>query len=468
MIAFWSVADYLACMFESLSKRLTSTLDKLRGRGALSEADVDAALRDVRIALLEADVALPVVKAFVAGLREKAIGEKIIESVSPAQMVVKLVHDELVALLGEENNELNLAATPPAVILMAGLQGSGKTTTTGKLALRLKDKQKKKVMVASLDVYRPAAQQQLATVAAKAGVSCLPIVEGEMPIAITKRALEAARLEGCDVLLLDTAGRLHIDAELMSELQDVKRLSNPIETLLVADALTGQDAVTIATQFNEQIGITGIILTRTDGDGRGGAALSMRHVTGTPIKFVGAGEKLEELEPFYPKRIASRILDMGDVVSLVERAAEAVSEAEAQAMAQKIMGEGRFDFDDMLNHLRQINKMGGLTSMLSMLPGIGRIQDKINEAGVDDSIMKRQEAIILSMTKEERANPKLLAASRKRRIANGAGVTVQDVNKLFKQWQQMETMMKQVKKMGKGGMMNPLKLKQMFGGNLPF
>ncbi len=457
-----------AAMFESLSKKLTSTFDKLRSRGVLSEADVDAALRDVRLALLEADVALPVIKAFIANLREKAIGEKIVESVSPAQMVVKLVHDELVALLGEENNELNLAATPPAVILMAGLQGSGKTTTTGKLALRLKEKQKKKVLVASLDVYRPAAQQQLATVAEKAGVASLPIVEGEMPEAITKRALVMGRLEGYDVLLLDTAGRLHIDSELMAELQSVKSLSNPIETLLVADSLTGQDAVTIAQQFHEQIGLTGIILTRTDGDGRGGAALSMRHVTGQPIKFVGAGEKLTELEPFYPTRVASRILDMGDVVSLVERAAEAVSEAEAEAMAKKMMGEGRFDFNDLLNHMRQIHKMGGLTSMLGMLPGIGRIQDKIADANIDDSILKRQEAIILSMTPHERENPKVLAASRKRRIANGAGVTVQDVNKLFKQWQQMETMMKQMKKLGKGGMMNPLKLKKMFGGNLPF
>lgn len=455
-------------MFESLSKKLTSTLDKLRSRGALSEADVDAALRDVRIALLEADVALPVVKAFVAGLREKAIGEKIIESVSPAQMVVKLVHDELVALLGEENTELNLATTPPAVILMTGLQGSGKTTTTGKLALRLREKHKKKVLVASLDVYRPAAQQQLATVAERAGVACLPIITGEMPDAITKRAMESARLEGYDILVLDTAGRLHVDSELMQELQAIKALSSPIETLLVADALTGQDAVTIATQFHQQIGITGIILTRTDGDGRGGAALSMRHVTGQPIKFVGAGEKLEELDPFYPKRIASRILDMGDVVSLVERAAEAVSEAEAEAMAKKMMGQGSFDFNDMLNHLRQIGKMGGLSSMLGMLPGMGRLQDKMADANIDDSIMKKQEAIILSMTKQERANPKLLAASRKRRIANGAGVTVQDVNRLFKQYQQMETMMKQFKKMGKGGMLNPLKLKQMFGGNLPF
>lgn len=455
-------------MFESLSKKLTQTLDKLRSRGVLSEADVDATMREVRIALLEADVALPVVKAFVAALREKAVGEKIIESVSPAQMVIKLVHDELVALLGEENSELNLATTPPAIILMAGLQGSGKTTTTGKLALRLKDKHKKKVLVASLDVYRPAAQQQLATVAEKAGVESLPIVEGEMPEAITTRALHAARLGGFDVLLLDTAGRLHVDGELMAELKAVKALAAPIETLLVADSLTGQDAVTIATQFHEQIGITGIILTRTDADGRGGAALSMRHVTGQPIKFVGAGEKLEELEPFYPKRIASRILDMGDVVSLVERAAEAVSEAEAEAMAKKMLGEGSFDFNDMLNHMRQIGKMGGLSSMLGMLPGMGRLQDKIAEANVDDSVMKKQEAIILSMTKAERANPKLLAASRKRRIANGAGVTVQDVNRVFKQYQQMETMMKQFKKLGKGGMMNPLKLKQMFGGKLPF
>jgi signal recognition particle subunit SRP54 len=455
-------------MFENLSKKLTASLDKLRGRGALSESDVDAALRDIRIALLEADVALPVVKHFTATVREKMIGAKIVESVQPAQMVVKLVHDALVELLGAENSELALNVAPPAVILMVGLQGSGKTTTTGKLALFLKDKQRKKILLASLDVYRPAAQAQLATVANTAGVTCLDIVAGEMPEAITERALKAARLGGYDVLLLDTAGRLHIDAELMQELAQVKKLSNPCETLLVADALTGQDALTIASEFHEKIGITGIILTRTDGDGRGGAALSMRHVTGQPIKFVGAGEKLSDLEPFHPDRIASRILDMGDVVSLVERAAAAVSEADAEAMAKKMLGSGGFDFNDMLTHLRQIGNMGGLNSMLGMLPGMGRIKEKMAEATIDEQILKKQEAIILSMTHKERSNPKLLAASRKRRIAKGAGVTVQDVNRLFKQYQQMETMMKQFKKLGRGGMMNPLKLKQMFGGNLPF
>lgn len=448
-------------MFETLSKKLTTTLDKLRSRGALSEADVDAALRDVRVALLEADVALPVVKAFVAGLREKAVGTAIIESVNPAQMVVKLVHDELVQLLGSENAELNLAATPPAVILMCGLQGSGKTTSTGKLALRLRSRQHKKVMVASLDVYRPAAQQQLATVALKAQVDALPIVEGEMPLAITQRALIEAKLGGYDVLLLDTAGRLHVDAALMDELRAVRDMAKPIETLLVADALTGQDAVNIASQFHEQIGVSGIILTRTDGDGRGGAALSMRHVTGQPIKFVGAGEKIEDFEVFHPDRVATRILDMGDVVSLVERAAENVTEAEAKAMAEKMM-KGSFDFDDMLQQMRQIGKMGGISSMLGMLPGIGRMKDQLANANIDEKMVKRQEAIILSMTTEERKNPKILAASRKRRIAIGAGVTVQDVNRLYKQFQQMETMMKQMKKMGKGGM-NPLKLKQMLG-----
>ena len=489
-------------MFENLSKRLNSSLDQLFRKGTLSEADVDAALREVRIALLEADVALPVVRSFIAGIKEKLIGEKIVAGVAPGNMVIKLVYDALVELLGgvssspsrgedgggpashavrasiaphltspregegysaRPSNELNLHCAPPAVILMVGLQGSGKTTTTGKLAKRLTDKQNKRVLVASLDVYRPAAQQQLASVAETAKVDSLPIVEGEMPAAITTRALDAARRGGYDVLLLDTAGRLHIDESLMDELKQVKQLANPIETLLVADALTGQDAVTIAKSFHDTIGITGIILTRLDGDARGGAALSMHHVTGQPIKFAGLGEKLDALEPFHPERIASRILDKGDVVSLVERASEVMQTEQAEASAKRIM-QGKFDMNDMLGHIRQIQGMGGIGSVMNMLPGMGKMKDAMAGKTIDDSIVKRQEAIILSMTAKERADPGLLNASRRRRIANGAGTQVQQVNQLVKQYQQMETMMKQIKKMGMKGMMNPAALKRL----LPF
>ena len=452
-------------MFENLSKRLTDSLDKLRRKGVLSEADVESALREVRLALLEADVALPVARDFIAKLKTEMVGEKIVASINPSQMVIKLVHDALVELLGgADAQELNLAAAPPAVVLMCGLQGSGKTTTTGKLALRLREKQNKRVLVASLDVYRPAAQEQLASVAVTAKVDSLPIVAGEMPAAITKRALDAARKGGYDVLLLDTAGRLHVDEELMAELKDVKALANPIETLLVADSLTGQDAVNIAKSFHESIGVTGIVLTRLDGDGRGGAALSMRSVTGQPIKFMGMGEKLTEFEPFHAERIAGRILDKGDVVSLVERAAEVMNTAEAEASAKRMM-EGKFDLTDMLGHIRQISKMGGLGSMMSLMPGMGKIKEAMaGKEMPDDSIIKRQEAIILAMTAKERANPGLLNASRRRRIAIGSGTQVQDVNRLIKQYQQMETMMKQMKKMGKKGMMNPLKLKQMMQG----
>lgn len=439
-------------MFESLSKKLTATLGNLRRKGVLSEADIDVAMREVRIALLEADVSLPVVREFIASLKEKALGEQIIASVSPAQMVIKLVQDHLTELLGAEQSELNLNTTPPAVILMVGLQGSGKTTSTGKLGKRLKDKQNKKTLVASLDVQRPAAQEQLATVAQQAGIASLPIIKGQSPVDITKRALEAARLEGYDVLLLDTAGRLQIDDELMAELDAVKKLANPIETLLVADSLTGQDAVNIAKGFHERIGVTGIILTRVDGDGRGGAALSMRHVTGQPIKFMGVGEKLSEFEPFHPERIASRILDMGDVVSLVERAAESVDKEVAEDMAKR-MAAGKFDFNDMLKQMQQVKKMGGLTSMMGMLPGMGKIKDQIAGANIDDNVTKRTEAIIQSMTKKERQYPKLLNASRRMRIAQGSGTTVQDINKLVKQFQQMEKMMKKMRQMGKSGKM---------------
>jgi signal recognition particle subunit SRP54 len=474
-------------MFENLSKHLTESLDKLRRKGSLSEADVDAALREVRMALLEADVALPVARDFIANLKTKLVGSEIIASVTPAQMVIKRVYDALVELLGgvqapeggqltpfapdalrttitNYENELNLATAPPAVILMCGLQGSGKTTTTGKLGYRLRTKQNKRVLLASLDVYRPAAQEQLASVAKTAEVESLPIVAGEMPAAITARALDAAKKGGYDVLLLDTAGRLHVDETLMEELKAVKRLANPIETLLVADALTGQDAVNIAKAFHESVGVTGIVLTRLDGDGRGGAALSMRAVTGQPIKFMGLGEKLTEFEPFHAERIAGRILDKGDVVSLVEKAAEVMNSAEAEDTAKRMM-RGSFDLNDMLQQMRQIKKMGGLGSVMNLMPGIGKIKDAMKDAPLpDDKIVRRQEAIILAMTAKERANPSLLNASRRRRIAIGSGVQVSDVNRLIKQYQQMETMMKQMKKMGGLGKMNPAALKRL----LPF
>jgi signal recognition particle subunit SRP54 len=423
-----------------------------------------------------------VARDFIANLKTKVVGAEIVKSISPAQMVIKLVYDALVELLGgapadaatppgpfgiplaPASTELNLAVAPPAVVLMCGLQGSGKTTTTGKLALRLRSKQNKRVLVASLDIYRPAAMEQLASVAATAQVDSLPIVPGELPAAITARALDAARRGNYDVLLLDTAGRLHIDEALMAELQAIKKLANPIETLLVADALTGQDAVNIAKAFHEAMGITGIILTRLDGDARGGAALSMRAVTRQPIKFMGLGEKLTEFEPFHPERIAGRILDKGDVVSLVERAAEVMNTAEAETAAKRMMA-GSFDLTDMLGQMRQIKKMGGLGGVMSLMPGVGKIkQAMVSGAMPDDSVVKKQEAIILAMTKAERAKPTILNASRRRRIAIGSGTQVQDVNRLIKQYQQMETMMKQMKKMGAKGAMNPLALKRMLSG----
>lgn len=449
-------------MFQSLSSKLTGIFSGLRKRGVLSEADIDSAMREVRIALLEADVALPVVKDFINSLKAKALGAEVIASVSPAQMVIKLVSDHLKELLGSEQSVINFSANPPVVMMMVGLQGSGKTTSTGKLANRLKNKHNKKILVASLDIYRPAAQLQLEQVAKQAGVSSLPIIAGEKPLEITKRALQEARLGGYDVLLLDTAGRLHIDEELMAELKAVKTLANPLETLLVADSLTGQDAVNIAKTFHEQIGVTGIILTRVDGDGRGGAALSMRAVTGQPIKFIGVGEKIDEFEEFYPDRIAGRILDMGDIVSLVEKAAEAVSEAEMEKMASRMM-EGVFDFNDLLDQLRKMDKMGGIGGMMKMLPGMGQLKEKMADAKIEPKMLARQEAIILSMTAKERSHPKLINASRRVRIAKGSGLTVQDVNRLIKQQMQMEDMMKKLKKMGAKGMMRG-GLKQLFGG----
>ena len=438
-------------MFQSLSERLSSVFEKLTGRGALSEADVVEALREVRVALLEADVALSVVKDFIGRVKERAIGQDVIRSVTPGQMVVKIVHDELIKTLGTEGVELNLNAVPPAVILMVGLQGSGKTTTSGKLAVRLRA-QKKKVLLASLDVYRPAAQQQLEILARQAEVGSLPIVMGEMPVAITRRALEVGRTEGYDVVVLDTAGRLHIDQELMAEVAAVKDVAKPVETLLVVDAMTGQDAVTLAHEFNEKVGVTGMVLTRVDGDSRGGAALSMRAVTGRPIKFLGQGEKLDALEVFHPDRLAGRILGMGDVVSLVEKAMETIEADEAERLAKRIE-KGKFDLNDMLSQFKQVEKMGDLKGIIGMLPGIGKMAAQLKDAKIDNKMVGHQKAIILSMTKAERKNPDLIKASRKKRIAAGAGVTVQEVNKLLKQHQQMADMMKKVGKMGQKGLM---------------
>jgi signal recognition particle subunit SRP54 len=443
-------------MFESLSTRLNDVFDRLRKRGALGEGDVEAALREIRVALLEADVALPVVRDFVNGVKEKAIGEEVIRSVTPAQMVVKIVHDHLVEVLGGDADPrlaaLNLNAVPPVPILMVGLQGSGKTTTAGKLALRLKNRDKKKVLLASLDVQRPAAQEQLAVIGRQVGVDSLPIVAGEKPVAITRRALEKGRLEGYDVVILDTAGRLHVNEELMLEVAAVRDVAKPAETLLVCDAMTGQDAVNVAKAFGERAGVTGIVLTRVDGDSRGGAALSMRQITGKPIKFVGLGEKLDALDTFQPDRIAGRILGMGDIVGLVEKAAENVERDEAERLAAK-MAKGNFDLDDLAAQFRQLRKMGGMGGVLGMLPGIGKMKKQIEEANIDQTMIKRQEAIIGSMTKAERKNPKLLNASRRIRIAKGSGTSVQEINRLLKQYQDMSHMMKKMSKLGKKGLM---------------
>lgn len=442
-------------MFESLSNRLTNVFSALTGRGVLSEDNMADAFREIRIALLEADVALPVVKEFINQVKEKAVGEKIIQSIKPGQQVVKIVHDHLVDVLGKELVPLNIDVTPPAIILMVGLQGSGKTTTSGKLGRFLKDKQKKKTLLASLDVYRPAAQHQLKILGEQIGVDTLEIIDGQKPADITTRALREAKLGGYDVLILDTAGRLSIDAEMMAEVKTVESLAKPNETLLVVDAMTGQDAVNTAQNFKENLSLTGVVLTRIDGDARGGAALSMRSVTGVPIKLMGVGEKLEALEPFHPDRIAGRILDMGDIVSLVERAAEVVDEKEAERMATKMMG-GQFDLDDLAKQLKQVKKLGGLGGLLKMIPGIGRMQGQLDKAGVNEGMMKRQEAILSSMTPHERKNPDLLKASRKQRIATGAGATVQEVNKLLKQFQEMSKMMKSMGKMAKSGKMPKL------------
>jgi signal recognition particle subunit SRP54 len=440
-------------MFESLSERLSGVFDKLTKQGALSEADVSTALREVRVALLDADVALPVARDFIAKVGEKARGQAVLKSVTPGQQVVKIVHDELVAMLtgGEAESGLKIDS-PPAPILMVGLQGSGKTTTTAKLAKRLTERDGKRVLMASLDTNRPAAMEQLAVLGVQIGVDTLPIVRGQDAVAIAKRAKQQAMLGGYDVVMLDTAGRLHVDDALMAEVAAVRDATRPHETLLVVDSLTGQDAVNVAENFHARVGVTGVVLTRMDGDGRGGAALSMRAVTGRPIKFIGTGEKMEGLEEFHPERVAGRILGMGDIVSLVEKAQEQIEAAEAERMMKRFQ-KGRFDMNDMRNQLDQMLKLGGMQGVMGMMPGMAKAQKQMEAAGIDDRVIRRQIAVIQSMTKAERRNPDLMQASRKRRVAAGSGLDVQDVNKLLKMHRQMADVMKKMGKMGKKGLM---------------
>ncbi len=441
-------------MFENLSDRLSGVFDKLTKQGALSDADVTTAMREVRVALLEADVSLPVARDFVKAVQEKATGQAVTKSVTPGQQVVKIVHDELVKVLsGDDANAGELKVdNPPAPILMVGLQGSGKTTTTAKLAKRLKEKQNKRVLMASLDIYRPAAMQQLQVLGAQIGVDTLPIVEGQSAVQIAKRAKQQATLGGYDVYLLDTAGRLHINEELMEEVQAVRDATSPRETLLVVDGLTGQDAVNVAEQFDGQIGISGVVLTRMDGDGRGGAALSMRAITGKPIKFVGLGEKMDAIEEFHPDRIAGRILGMGDIVSLLEKAQETIEAEQAEKMMKRMM-KGQFNMNDLRKQLEQMQQMGGMSGLMGMMPGMGKMQKQMDAAGIDDKVISRQIALIQSMTKRERANPQIMQASRKKRVAKGAGMEVSDLNKLLKMQRQMGDMMKKMGKMGKKGLM---------------
>lgn len=455
-------------MFETLGERLTGVFDRLTGRGVLSEKDVDEALREVRLALLDADVALPVVRDFIAKARVKATGEEILRAVKPSEQVVKIVHDGLVDMLGGEEPEgLNLNVPTPMVILMAGLQGSGKTTTSAKLAVRLSKTDRKKVLMASLDTRRPAAMEQLATLGKQAEVETLPIIAGQTAPDIARRALNAARLGGFDVLILDTAGRTTLDEQMMGEAAEIARIANPTETLLVADSLTGQDAVKTAKAFHERLPLTGLVLTRADGDGRGGAALSMRHVTGLPIKFLGAGEKIDALEVFDARRVAGRILGQGDVVALVEKAVAEIDQAQAEKAAAKL-SKGQFDLDDLSMQLQQMKRMGGMQGILGMLPGVGKVKKQIAEANIDEKMFDRQVAIISSMTKLERKKPEILQASRKRRIAAGSGVDVADVNRLLKQHRQMADMVKAMAKgggRGMGGMMAAMKA--MGGGGMP-
>ncbi len=443
-------------MFDNLQDRLGSIFEGLRKRGALSEKDVSEAMREVRRALLEADVALPVARDFIQKVTERAVGQDVLRSVTPGQQVIKIVHDELVATLAgddagkepsDDNSGVNLDAPAPVPVMMVGLQGSGKTTSTAKIAIRLRDKAKRKVLMASLDVRRPAAQEQLKVLGEQAGIATLPIIAGQQPVAIARRAIEAGRLGGYDVVMLDTAGRLAVDEALMAEMAEVKAAANPHEIMLVADSLTGQDAVNTADAFNKRVGLTGIVLTRADGDGRGGAALSMRAVTGCPIRLLGTGEKLEDMEVFRAERIAGRILGMGDVVSLVEKAAETIDQEEAEKLAAK-MKKGQFDLNDLAEQLKQMGRMGGMAGVLAMMPGVGKMKKQLDASGMDDKVIKRQSAIISSMTPHERRNPKVLNASRKKRVAAGSGTQVQEINRLLKMHRQMADVFKMMGKKG--------------------
>ena len=452
-------------MFDSLSERLSGILDRLTRRGALTEADVDTAMREVRRALLEADVALDVVRSFVEQVKKHAVGIAVIKSVTPGQMVVKLVHDQLIETLGSNADPIDLNAPAPVAVMMVGLQGSGKTTTTAKIARRLTDQGKRKVLMASLDTRRPAAMEQLAVLGQQVSVDTLPIVAGQTPPQIARRALEAGRLGGFDVVMLDTAGRTTLDEEMMAEAASVKQAANPHEVLLVADALTGQDAVNLARSFDERVGLTGIVLTRVDGDGRGGAALSMRAVTGKPIKLIGTGEKLDALEDFHPSRIADRILGMGDIVSLVEKAAATIDAEKAARVAEK-MRKGAFELGDLRDQLAQMQTMGGIGGLMGMMPGIAKMKNQIASANLDDKVLKRQMAIIDSMTPRERRNPDLLKASRKRRIAAGSGTKPEDINKLLKMHRGMADMMKAMSGAKRGPMAGLAQLMG-FGGGMP-
>jgi signal recognition particle subunit SRP54 len=440
-------------LFDALSGKLTGVFDKLRTRGALSEGDVLEAMREVRLAMLDADVALPVVKDFTTKVRERAIGAEVLDSISSGQAVAKIVNDALVDALGGAGAvPLNLNAAAPIPILMVGLQGSGKTTTSGKIALRLQTRERRRVLLASLDTQRPAAQLQLQQLAERARVASLPIVAGQTPVQIAIRALETGRREGFDVVILDTAGRLSIDEALMQEVRDIRAATNPAETLLVVDAMTGQDAVNTAKHFNEAVGVTGIVMTRMDGDARGGAALSMRHITGAPIKLTGSGEKLEALEDFHPERVAGRILGLGDLAGLVEKASETLDQEETEKLALKMM-RGKFDLDDYAAQIKQIAKLGSIGGILDMLPGMGKMKEQLAGKDIDTSILKRHTAIISSMTKAERRAPDIIKASRKKRIAAGSGSSVQDINRLLKQFDDMSTMMKRINKLGAKGLM---------------
>ena len=432
-------------MFENLTNKLESIFSKLKEAPSLNEEQVDSGLKEIRQALLEADVALPVAKQFVENIKPKAIGQEIIRSTSPGQMIVKIVNDELINILGVKNQELNFNAVPPVSFLLVGLQGSGKTTTAAKLAKLIEKKDKKKVMLVSLDVYRPAAQEQLKILAEKNSIINLPVVEKQLPLDITKRALNAANLNGSDVIIFDTAGRTQIDLKMMTEIKQIKELTKPSETILIADSLTGQIAVNVAKEFDSAVDLSSIILTRVDGDGRGGAALSMKHVTGKSIKYIGVGEKIEDIEPFHPERIANRILGMGDIVSLVEKAAQDLDEDKVKK-AEKELKEGMFTMDSYLNQLRQMKKMGGMEGVMSMLPGVNKMKEQMKNSSIDEDMLTSNEAIILSMTKEERENPKVISGSRRKRIAQGSGVDVSKINKLLKQFRMMSDMMKKMSK----------------------